>query len=134
MQLVTPDHSILHHVCRSDFTISLDDINQMFFLMREKNGLGLAASQVGIDARLFITHWGQVFVNPEIVGTREAYFPTEGCLTLPNAFVRKRRYYEITLADGQTFRGPEAHIIQHEIDHLNGVLLTDEFQPVGRVQ
>ncbi len=128
MQLVRPDNPILHHVCRSDFTISLDDINQMFFLMREKNGLGLAAPQVGIDARLFITHWSQVFVNPEIVGTRDAYFPTEGCLSLPDTFVRKRRYYEITLAEGQTFRGPEAHIIQHEIDHLNGVLLTDEFQ------
>ena len=35
--------------------MSLDDINQMFFLMREKNGLGLAASQVGLDARLFVT-------------------------------------------------------------------------------
>ena len=67
MQLVTTDNPILHHVCRSDSTVSLDEIRQMFLLMREQNGLGLAAPQVGIDARLFVTHWGEIFVNPKIV-------------------------------------------------------------------
>ena len=64
MQLVSSDTPILRKVCRPDFTITADEISQMFLLMREKNGLGLAAPQVGIDARLFVTGWGEVFVNP----------------------------------------------------------------------
>ena len=125
MQLVAIDDPILHHVCRSDFTVKKADIDQMFALMRERNGLGLAASQVGIDARFFITYWGEIFVNPRIEFTREAYFTLEGCLSLPGLSVRKRRYYGITLADGRSFSGTAAQVIQHEINHLNGVLLTD---------
>jgi peptide deformylase len=43
--------------------------------------------------------------------------------------VRVRRYYGITLADGRSFSGPQAHVIQHELDHLNGILLTDKEAP-----
>ena len=64
MQLVRPDDPILRKVCRPDFMLTADDINQMLCLLEETGGLGLAAPQVGIDARFFVTDWGEVFVNP----------------------------------------------------------------------
>ena len=126
MQLVRPDDPILHRFCRPDFTIHRTDLDQMLFLMRENNGLGLAASQVGIDARLFVTDWGEVFVNPLIVQRFGNQSRQEGCLSLPNITRRKSRDYQIILADGQTYNGLRAAVIQHEIDHLDGILITDE--------
>ena len=58
------DDPVLRKVCRADFVIGDKTLDRMFALMREKGGLGLAAPQVGIDARLFVTEWGEVFVNP----------------------------------------------------------------------
>jgi len=55
LHLVKPDDPILRRVCRPDFTVNMRDIMQMFALLQEHDGLGLAASQVGIDARLFVT-------------------------------------------------------------------------------
>ena len=55
MQLVKPDDPILRKVCRADFTVTMRDIMQMFGILQATKGLGLAASQVGLDARLFVT-------------------------------------------------------------------------------
>jgi len=125
VQLVTTDDPILHHVCRSDSTVSLDEIRQMFRLMREQNGLGLAAPQVGIDARLFVTDWGEIFVNPQIVQHHGTWCMDEGCLSLPGITRRKQRHLNITLADGRAYHGMQAVVIQHEINHLDGRLITD---------
>jgi len=126
MQLVAPNDPILRRVCRPDFTVTLDQINQMFFLMREKNALALAAPQVGIDARLFVTHWGEVFVNPFLItyGGRTVF--NEGCLSLPGVTIKKMRWETIVLGDGRAFGNDRARVIQHEINHLNGILLTDK--------
>ena len=116
----------LRKVCRSDFSLGLRDINEMFFLLREQDGLGLAAPQVGIDARLFVTHWDEVFINPRIVELRGPFRAVrEGCLSLPNVSTIVNRWSWIRLASGQVFRGSHAAIIQHEIDHLNGILIID---------
>lgn len=125
MQLVSSDAPILRKVCRPDFTITADGISQMFLLMREKNGLGLAAPQVGIDARLFVTAWGEVFVNPRIVAVAGPIRPTEGCLSLSGATAAVDRWARIRLADGRIYEGQQAVVILHEIDHLDGVLITD---------
>ena len=50
-----------------NFTVTQADIEEMFALMQKYGGLGLAAPQVGIDAQLFIAHWGEVFVNPVLL-------------------------------------------------------------------
>jgi peptide deformylase len=126
MQLVAPNDPILRTICRRDFSISLNDLHQMFFLMREKNGLGLAAPQVGIPARLFVTGWGMVFVDPQIVARDGPCPQVEGCLSLPGIQVQVRRWRRITLFDGETYEGIQAQVIQHELDHLNGVLITNK--------
>jgi len=127
MQLVNPDHPILHHVCRSGFILDADVIQQMFHLLEALGGLGLAAPQVGIDARLFVTARGEVFVNPRILRVEGQYVSAqEGCLSLPGVTRFKSRCQRIILAGGDTYEGQQAVVIQHEIDHLNGILITDE--------
>ena len=125
MQLVRPDDPILRKVCRPDFTIAADEINQMLYLLEENGGLGLAAPQVGIDARLFVTEWGEVFINSRVVGIAKPIRVTEGCLSLPGVTAAVDRWARIRLADGRIYEGQRAVVILHEIDHLDGVLITD---------
>ncbi len=126
MNLVAADNPILHQICRADFLLTLDDIVQMFAVMRRHNGAGLAAPQVGINARLFITTWGQVFVNPEIFDTSSnEVLGDEGCLSLPGQVFRIARPEWIVLKTGECFSGIQARVILHELDHLNGKLISD---------
>jgi peptide deformylase len=125
MQILTYPHPFLSRVCHHSFTVSLDDINQMFFLIRERNALGLAAPQVGIDARFFVTAWGDVFVDPRIVNGAHPVRIMEQCLSLPGETYEVRRLGKIKLATGQIFKGIHAIVIQHEINHLNGILISD---------
>lgn len=129
MQLVKPDGPILRKVCRADFTVTMRDIMQMFVMLQDTKGLGLAAPQVGIDARLFITVWGEVFVNPRVVEIDGPVRSTEGCLSLPGITAQVDRWDKIRLADGRAYAGERAVVILHEIDHMNGVLITDFPQP-----
>ncbi len=105
-------------------------------------GRGLAAPQIGVDARLFVIDatWKegvkapQVFVNPEIVAASTETKPyTEGCLSIPDRLIRIERPAEITLKwqdqkgawHEQAFDGFHATVIQHERDHLDGILCID---------
>ena len=109
-----------------DFVLKADTIQQMVHLLEETGGLGLAAPQVGIDARLFVTVWGEVFVNPTIVRREGEVRCQEGCLSLPGVTRLKKRCRSVVLADGRIFEGEQAIVIQHETDHLDGILITDE--------
>ncbi len=104
LTLVPADDPFLTRPCRSDFVIDTFLIDQMFNFMVEHKGLGLAAPQVGINARLFVTRWGEVFICPRI---SEKSIPCT------------------VLADGRVYTEGRAVVIQHELDHLNGVLITD---------
>jgi len=130
VRLVSSDAPILRKVRRPDFTITADEINQMLCLLKEAGGLGLAAPQVGIDARLFVTEWGEVFINPCVVAVAGPIRTTEGCLNLPGVTAAVDRWARIRLADGRIYEGQQAVVILHEIDHLDGVLTTDV--PRGR--
>ena len=100
----------------------------------EDNCAGLAAIQLGIPKRVIVVKEGNKFVtyiNPVIVKrSRESYMATEGCLSLEGAHT-VRRYKSVmvsyTTASGKkkskTFDGFVAEILQHEIDHCNGVLI-----------
>jgi peptide deformylase len=103
----------------------LEDINQMFFLMREAGGLGLAAPQVGISARFFITYWGEVFVNPEIIRMKNPIRIIERCLSFPGITATIQRRTWIQLSDGRIYEDERAFVIQHECDHLNNILIID---------
>lgn len=124
----TPD-PILRQKCAENFIISDGLIGEMFELMRKSNGVGLAAPQVGFAYRLFVVSWGEVFINPVI--TKRAGHKTyelEGCLSVPGFMVRVQRHQSIVVNGKHAFDGMMARVIQHELDHLDGKLITDYLQ------
>jgi peptide deformylase len=108
--------------------------------MVREGGVGLAANQVGILKRMLVAkrpgYGTQFVVNPKIIkrtGERQAF--KEGCLSLPGVFVTVPRNTSIIVEyfDAQTkklvnaeFEGQFAHILQHEIDHLDGKTMIDK--------
>ena len=115
-------------------------MNNMLETMYEANGIGLAAPQVGISGRFFVMHIDEsheepyFFINPVITNfssTQSEY--QEGCLSVPEQVIKVVRPAEITVEyfdlEGRknikNFSGLHATCIQHEIDHLNGVVILD---------
>lgn len=113
-------------------------VDAMFETMTEADGVGLAAPQVGVSERLFVVdlrdgnRW--VFINPEIIATsEECVTAEEGCLSIPGVFSEVTRAARVTVqalnVKGRPFtveaEGLFARAIQHELDHLNGVLFID---------
>lgn len=64
MDILKAPHPLLYTICRSDFVVRQVDIENMFYLLEKHKAFGLAAPQVGINGRFFITNWGEVFVKP----------------------------------------------------------------------
>lgn len=108
---------------------------------KDPEGVGLASTQVGLDGKFFVAKKADspdqfnVVINPEITWTskrKKIFF--EGCLSIPNYWGEVERFLMIKVkymdSTGQmvnsTLRGLDAHIFQHEIDHLNGVLFIDK--------
>jgi len=107
--------------------------NDLAETMRENDGLGLAAPQVGLPYRAFVMRAENIIgvFNPKIVDvSSEKVYLEEGCLSYPNLWVKIKRPKKIkvrfTNPDGQTetrvFDGMSARVFQHELDHLDGVL------------
>ncbi|MCC5829369.1 MAG: peptide deformylase [Phycisphaeraceae bacterium] len=121
---------------------------RMLELMHQAPGVGLAAPQVGLNWRLFVAcpstnpEDDAVFINPSIspVGRQLAEYE-EGCLSLPEIEVSVMRPAEVTIEatglDGRTFQmsgdGLAARVWQHELDHLDGVLIIDRATPTDRL-
>jgi peptide deformylase len=144
-----PD-SRLHKRCKPVETIDgavTSLAERMFELMAEVRGLGLAAPQVGLNMRMFITnHTGRpedrlVYVNPEIIEMRGQVEHDEGCLSVPEVYVPLKRAHWCKLRafdlDGQGFELEAeellARALQHEMDHLNGVLIVDRMSPTSKI-
>ena len=119
-------------------------IEDMAGLMQGQ-GIGLAAPQVGISKRFFICqpdgHKLWVFINPEITLTSEEQGGyEEGCLSIPGIWSDVIRPAQVQVQafneKGRPFRvdaeGILARVIQHELDHLNGVLFIDHLSEVKR--
>jgi peptide deformylase len=115
---------------------------RMFSAMRfgGERGVGLAANQIGDLRRVIVTDASgkgldmRVFVNPKIVKADGEQTCNDGCLSLPGVRGRTKRAARIRLEFQDESGAPQklkasgffAHIIQHEIDHLDGVLFTDK--------
>jgi len=116
-----------------------DEIEQMIHLMKDGLGVGLAATQVGKLRRLLVFQTNadatpQELVNPEIEWlSDETEVAAEGCLSIPRVIVEvDRPLYARVRGQDRTgaevlieASGHEARVLQHEIDHLNGVLILD---------
>ncbi len=117
----------------------------MYETMYNANGIGLAAPQIGKSLRMFVAdaspledeeigEWRQVFINPEIIEEHgEKWVFEEGCLSIPNIRedVSRQPKLKIHYFDENweehtdEFDGMQARIIQHEYDHIEGILFTD---------
>jgi len=117
----------------------VEEIERMIHLMRDGLGVGLAATQVGKLRRLLVFQTNadaqpQALVNPEIEWLSDhVEIMTEGCLSIPRVVVDvERPLYARVRGQDQTgaevlieASGHEARVLQHEIDHLDGVLILD---------
>ncbi len=120
-------------------------IKQMIETMLAENGVGLAAPQVGVNERLVILNFQLdrkkskpiPLVNPEIIDVdTKTIIEEEGCLSLPGVFGKVKRQKTVTIrfkdenGDSRTLEldGLNSRAIQHEIDHLNGILFIDKVE------
>jgi peptide deformylase len=121
-------------------------VDDMFTTMYEAPGLGLAAPQVGVQKRIFVYDdqdgMSGVLINPEIRETRDEWEHQEGCLSIPGLYFDLVRPKEIMLV-GHDLDGNEvqieademvARIFQHELDHLDGVLMVERLDEEQRKQ
>lgn len=119
-------------------------VDEMFDTLYESDsGIGLAAPQVGIQRQIFVWDMGDqpmVVVNPMIVESDGEWVYDEGCLSIPGLYVEMTRPKTV-LMRGIDLNGNEvaieadeleARLFQHELDHLNGVLMFDRMQPEQR--
>ncbi len=144
LQLATFPHPVLRHkskpIMRVDQGLK-DIVTEMFEIMYQYEGVGLAANQVELPIRLFICNpqgkkgEGQemVFINPVISRPRGIEEKEEGCLSLPGIRAPVKRSKSVWV-NGYDLTGKEikeevngflARIIQHETDHLDGVMFVD---------
>jgi len=115
------------------------EVERMYAIMRDGLGVGLAATQLGILRRLLVFHSGpdgepRALVNPEFEWlSEETTVAEEGCLSLPRVTMDVERPLYARLSgldiEGEPIvieaAGLEARVLQHEIDHLDGVLILD---------
>jgi peptide deformylase len=134
---------------RIDDTIH-EVVEQMFEIMYQAGGIGLAATQVALPYRLFIVNLearpdaGEelVFINPSLSRPRGNAVQEEGCLSLPGLRMDVRRPEQIVVKawslEGEPFEedldGLLARVVQHEFDHLEGRLFTDRLPDAAALE
>jgi peptide deformylase len=132
----------------SDEVTTVDDdvrrlVQDMFETMDAAKGIGLAANQVGISRRVAVVDVDDdrfAMINPRIVETEGRSLAEEGCLSIPDIYADVSRPDRVIVeaqdADGNPYRkeatGLKARAIQHEIDHLDGILFLDHLSLIKR--
>ena len=153
MQIVKYPHPTLRHKSKPLSRVDSElrqIIRQMFEVMYEGKGIGLAANQVDLPYRMFVINLQadpeavdeeHVFINPVIVKRSGSAEGEEGCLSFPNIYTPVRRPEKVVLTAynpaGQEvtyeLEGLHARAVQHETDHLDGVLAIDRLSPTARL-
>ncbi len=124
----------------------------MFETMESAHGIGLAAPQIGKSIRMFVVDgrpieddamqgFVKVFINPQIIEETGEEWPfEEGCLSIPNIREEVSRNAKLKISyfdvdwkkHTEEYDGMKARIIQHEYDHIEGILFTDHLTPFKR--
>ncbi|MFD3445449.1 peptide deformylase [Microbacteriaceae bacterium 4G12] len=142
LEIVKYPHEVLEAPCERvlDFDKKLTKLlNDMYDTMLLADGVGLAAPQVGVSKQVAVVDIGDDYgridlINPAIIEERGEQVGPEGCLSFPDLFgeVKRADYVKVRAQNrrGKVFiieaRGFLARAIQHEIDHLHGVLFTEK--------
>ena len=153
MEIIKYPHPTLRYRSKSLKRIDpalRETVAEMFQLMYEAQGIGLAANQVDLPYRLFVLNIHEerlkdhemVFINPVISKPKEPDEKEEGCLSLPGVYAQVRRPASIHVTalnlagepiEGE-FAGLLARAIQHETDHLDGILFIDRLADLSKKQ
>ncbi len=153
LRIVQYPHPTLRHVSKPLKRVDQElhkIVREMFELMYAANGVGLAANQVDLPYRLFVLNLKSdpkaeqeeyVFLNPVLTGRKGMAEAEEGCLSLPGLYGQVKRPERVTL-NAFSLAGEElnleldglfARAVQHEIDHLDGILFIDRLSPTGEM-
>ena len=119
-------------------------VEELFQIMYSEDGVGLAAPQIGVSLRIFVIDDGKpmAFINPKILWRSEdTNMSEEGCLSIPDVFEDVERSNSVVVeyldfkgnVAKKQFLGYTARVIQHEYDHLDGVLFIDRIAPNRRI-
>jgi peptide deformylase len=149
VKIVHYPHPTLRHISKPLKRVDKElhgYVREMFDLMYEARGIGLAANQVDLPYRLFVINLESdpdqpeqehVFLNPVITSRKGMAEGEEGCLSIPGLYANVKRPERVTL-NAYNMAGEElnleldglfARAVQHEIDHLDGVLFIDRLSP-----
>lgn len=132
-------------------------VNGMFELMKKKDGIGLASNQVGILKRIVVINISHIInnnhkensltklalINPEIIWHSDSQIVSqEGCLSIPNVYEEVKRFEKIRVRYQNIFgifqeiegSGLLSFCLQHELDHINGILFTDHLSIFKRMK
>jgi len=133
--------SISVEECGADVNHKTASKMMKFFRRNGQNWLGLAANQVGLNGRVIVIRKTstpgafnggfRAVINPVLTYKSESMnLSTESCLSVPNKQVIVERHFAITLSSynfiDMDLTGQDAFVVQHEIDHLDGILMTDK--------
>ena len=155
--IVVIGHPVLKKVSEEidrDYPGLRELVDDMFETMYSAEGLGLAAPQIGKSIRMFVidgapvaedepelADFKQVFINAHIVEKNGEIVPmNEGCLSIPNireevkreSHIRIQYYDENWEFHDEVYDGYKARVIQHEYDHLDGILFTEKINPLKK--
>lgn len=154
MQIVQYGHPVLRWKSKPIQSINEElrsVVSEMFELMYAAKGIGLAANQVGLPLRFFVVNVTAdpaekdeeiVFLNPRIRRRKGTTTGEEGCLSLPGLYANVERSEEVVIEafdlEGEGFEMDldelPARVVQHETDHLDGVLFVDRLNPDDRLK
>lgn len=153
MKIVTYPHPTLRHKSKPIKRVDAElrtIIRQMFDVMYEARGVGLAANQVNLPIRLFVVNLDAepeqgeelVFINPVVSRPKSSEEAEEGCLSLPELYGPVMRPKKVRVnafgLSGNEFNaeldGLFARVIQHEIDHLDGILFVDRMSETAKLE
>ena len=151
MKIITYPHPTLRYASKPIRKVDAElrkIIREMFALMYEAKGIGLAANQVALPLRLFIMNLASkpgegeelVFMNPVLSHPKGSDEAEEGCLSLPGLYgqvirpktVKVQAYNLQGEEVNAELNGLYARCVQHECDHINGMLFTDRMSPLAR--
>lgn len=153
LKIIQYPHPTLRHVSKPLKRVDAElreIIKQMFQLMYEAKGVGLAANQVDLPYRFFIVNLQSdpakgeemVFINPVLSKQKGLAEAEEGCLSLPGLYADVKRSEHVTV-DAFNLAGEAVHIdadnllarvVQHETDHLNGKLFIDRLGTTAQLE
>ena len=153
LKIVTYPHPTLRHKSKPIKRVDRElqaIVRQMLDLMYEANGVGLAANQVDLPIRLFVVNLEadpangeeMVFINPVISNPKNPEEGEEGCLSLPGLYGNVTRPKKVRVnafnLQGEEVRadidGLFARVVQHETDHLDGVLFVDRMSETAKIE